>query len=484
MASARSSLIESGLVEQHAHAERSTILQSIFDHLPDARVLCDRDLQIVGVNRAAERLLGVAAEEIIGENFRALLQSDLLQRGLLQHHLDQRRSGDPGLTVRSTVSEPQLPNGALTLRSKNGRDRRVVIRTTQICDDANVIQGIVTTIRELSEEPRPAQRPIIAASQAMLDLLGLVRKVAASEVTSVLLQGENGTGKDLIAEALHYQSSRQSKPFLAVNCAAIPESLLESELFGYEKGAFTDARAQKRGLLELADQGTLFLDEIAEMPPSLQAKLLRAIEEQTFRRLGGLRDIRVDVRIIAASNTDLSWAVQEGRFRRDLLYRLNVIQLVVPALRNRRDDILPLARFFIEQYNARFKRRIDGISPEAERLMLAHNWPGNVREMRNAIERAMIFEETDCILPASLHIPVPEGGSDLPPVRGAQAGLRSIRRESVLHEQERNLVIQALEATAGNQSRAARSLCITRDVLRYKMKKFKLPGTRTSLPGQ
>jgi PAS domain S-box-containing protein len=482
MASARPSLIETrlietSLVEQHARAERLYLLESIFEQLPDAKVLCDRNQQIVAVNRAAERLLRVAAQELIGESLQYLFQGDLFQGDLLH-----RRSGT-GLSVRPTAGErAPLPSGTLKLRPKDGRERMVMIRTAEVCDDASTIQGMVATIQELTQEARPTERRIVAASHAMLDLLACVRKVAASEVTSVLLQGENGTGKDLIAQALHHQSARQSKPFLAVNCAAIPENLLESELFGYEKGAFTDARAQKRGLLELADQGTLFLDEIGEMPFSLQVKLLRAIEDQTFRRLGGVKDIHVNIRIIAASNTDLGAAVEEGEFRQDLYYRLNVVQLVVPALRDRRDDILPLARFFIQQYNHKFKRHIDGISPEGQRLMLAYNWPGNVRELRNAIERATIFEETDCILPASLHIAIPPTALPRPAVLGAQAGSSSISRESVLREQERNLVIQALEATTGNQSRAARSLGITRDVLRYKMKKFNLSVTRTSVP--
>src|SRR5208283_3880190 len=256
------------------------------------------------------------------------------------------------------------------------------------------LEGVAATIKDIGTEAEPARRQIIAESQAMREVLNFVRRVAISEATSILIEGENGTGKDLIAKTLHYQSMRQSEPFLAINCAAIPETLLESELFGYEKGAFTDARAQKRGLFELADKGTLLLDEIGEMPLSLQAKLLRVLEDQCFRRLGGLRDITVDIRIIAATNKNLREAVKEGAFRQDLYYRLNVIQLVVPPLRDRQQDILPMANFFIDRYNLKFKRQIEGLAPEAEALLLAHDWPGNVRELRNAIERAMILEET------------------------------------------------------------------------------------------
>jgi len=244
-------------------------------------------------------------------------------------------------------------------------------------------------------------------------------------------------------------------------------------LFGYEKGAFTDARAQKRGLFELADKGTLFLDEIGEMPLSLQAKLLRVLEEQCFRRLGGLRDITVDIRIMAATNKNLREAVREGAFRQDLYYRLNVIQLIVPPLRERPQDILPLARFFIEHYNGKFKRQVEGISPEVESLLLSHDWPGNVRELRNAIERAMILEDTAFVRPASLPIAVRRTDFREAAIHGGEHSPASAEAMSLV-EQERRLLVQALEKTSGNQTQAARLLCITRDTLRYKMKKFNL----------
>jgi len=349
----------------------------------------------------------------------------------------------------------------------------VVIRTVRLRDEAHAVQGVVATIKDITEESHVTVPRIIAESRAMRDLLNFVRKVAVGEAASVLIEGENGTGKDLIAKTLHYQSLRQGQPFLAINCAAIPETLLESELFGYEKGAFTDARAQKRGLFELADKGTLFLDEIGELPLSLQAKLLRVLENQTFRRLGGLRDIEVDIRIVAATNKNLREAVKERAFRQDLYYRLNVIQLVVPPLRERPHDILPLARFFIEHYNVKFKLQIEGLSQEAENLLLTHNWPGNVRELRNAIERAMILEDTAYLRPASLHIDAGAGEFALAAAAAADPG--SIAADSMsLREQEHRLVAQALERSGGNQSQAARLLRITRDTLRYKMKKFAL----------
>jgi len=305
----------------------------------------------------------------------------------------------------------------------------------------------------------------------MRDVLNFVRRVASSEATTIMLEGESGTGKDLVAKTLHYQSMRQAEPFIAINCAAIPETLLESELFGYEKGAFTDARAQKRGIFELADKGTLFLDEIGEMPLSLQAKLLRVLEEQSFRRLGGLKDINLDLRVITATNKNLREAVKEGAFRQDLYFRLNVIQITIPAVRDRPEDILPLAQFFVSLYNDKFRRHIEGISPEAQQMLVAHSWPGNVRELRNAIERAMILEEASLLttgsLPLTLTNPLGDGAQQRTTFQIPEEGIS-------LEDNERSLVVRALEKTGGNQTQAARLLRITRDTLRYKMKKFNL----------
>jgi transcriptional regulator with PAS, ATPase and Fis domain len=298
-----------------------------------------------------------------------------------------------------------------------------------------------------------------------------VRRVAASEATTILLEGENGTGKDLVAKTLHYQSLRQAEPFIAINCAAIPDSLLESELFGYEKGAFTDARAQKRGIFELADKGTLFLDEIGEIPLMLQAKLLRVLEEQSFRRLGGLKDIKLDLRVVAATNKNLREAVKEGAFRQDLYFRLNVIQILIPPLRDRIEDIVPLTKFFVEHYNRKFKRNIEGVSEASAKLLLSHDWPGNVRELRNAIERAMILEESSLITPPSLPIAISRPDSSALAV----PAMVDIPTDGLsLEDNERSLLARALEKTNGNQTQAARLLRITRDTLRYKMKKFNL----------
>ncbi len=439
--------------------QRPEILEAIFDQLSDALFLYDKSLHVVGVNHAAQRLFGMLAQEMIGKHCQELFHCTVCE---------------PGCGILQGLGQSAcLPNGTVRIHMDNGRERMVVMRTVQLLDPSGALEGVVATVKDVTDESEPAGRQIIAESQAMREVLNFVRRIAISEAGSILIEGENGTGKDLIAKTLHYQSLRQSEPFLAINCAAIPETLLESELFGYEKGAFTDARAQKRGLFELADKGTLFLDEIGEIPLSLQAKLLRVLEEQCFRRLGGLRDISIDVRIIAATNKNLREAVREGAFRQDLYYRLNVIQLIVPPLRERPQDILPMARFFIEHYNGKFKRQIDGLSPEAESLLLAHDWPGNVRELRNAIERSMILEDTSYIRPSSL--PIAVRGTDSTFAEPGELDTAALTGDVMsLVEQERRLLVQALEKTAGNQTQAARLLRITRDTLRYKMKKFNL----------
>jgi transcriptional regulator with PAS, ATPase and Fis domain len=367
---------------------------------------------------------------------------------------------------------PAAPHSTVRLHTNNGMERLVVMRTTQMFDADGQLSGVVATIKDITEESAPQKREVIAESGPMRDVLNFVRRVAASEATTILLEGENGTGKDLVAKTLHYQSLRQAEPFIAINCAAIPDSLLESELFGYEKGAFTDARAQKRGIFELADKGTLFLDEVGEIPLMLQAKLLRVLEEQSFRRLGGLKDIQLDLRVVAATNKNLREAVKEGAFRQDLYFRLNVIQILIPPLRDRAEDIVPLTRFFIEHYNRKFKRNIEGVTEAAAKLLLYHDWPGNVRELRNAIERAMILEESSLITPPSLPIAISRPDGDAPhdvavPTAVPSDGLS-------LEDNERSLLVRALEKTNGNQTQAARLLRVTRDTLRYKMKKFNL----------
>jgi DNA-binding NtrC family response regulator len=358
-----------------------------------------------------------------------------------------------------------------------------------------------TLKKEVMQRRRAAYHDVVGESQRMRDLMSFVNKVASSEATTILIQGESGTGKDLISRAIHFESRRKDKPLIIINCSAIPETLMEAELFGHEKGAFTDAKAMKKGLFEQADGGTLFLDEIGELSGLLQAKLLRVLEEQVIRRVGGVRDQEVDVRVIAASNRDLERAVREGQFRQDLYYRLAIISLFLPPLRDRREDILPLVYFFIERYNRRFRKSVRGISPETRELLTKYDWPGNVRELKNAIERAMILEDDDMLrpnyLPFSVGSPLSSltafehsSGGNVAAGPGSAPGQhqpeiqvvngKNLPRLSIpeggtsLEEVERCFVEMAMQQANRNQTLAAKLLDISRDALRYKLKKFGL----------
>jgi len=309
---------------------------------------------------------------------------------------------------------------------------------------------------------------IIGQSAPMQQIKSLLARVAASPASTVLLTGETGTGKDLAAKAVHYNSDRRARAFVNITCSALPEQLLESELFGHERGAFTDARTQKRGLFETADAGTVFLDEIGEMTAALQSKLLRFLEEKTFKRVGGLSDVRVDVRVIAATNRNLEDEVAHNRFREDLFYRLQVMPIRLPALRERKGDVRVLAAYFIDRFNREFKKRVTGLSPAAADLLDSYGWPGNVRELRNAIERAMLLVDRDRL--------EPEDFTTL--TRTVAATQFRLPPEGVnLDDVERQLLVQALDRAGGNQTQAAHLLGLNRDQVRYRIEKFGLGTT-------
>jgi DNA-binding NtrC family response regulator len=374
--------------------------------------------------------------------------------------------------IESTISS--LRGGAYDFIGKpiNLEELRITIRNAV---EARQLRREVAQVRK--ERAREFSfRQIIGESAAMKKMLGLAAKVAESEVSSVLLQGESGTGKDLVAKAIHYDSQRADRPFIAINCAALPATLIESELFGYEKGAFTDAKARKEGLFEQAEGGTILLDEIGELELSLQAKLLRVLEEGAFRRVGGLKDIPLDVRVLAASNRDLKTESEAGRFRLDLYYRLSIIQIDIPPLRERGDDVLLLAQHYIDTIGSRIKRnKITGLSREATEVFRNYHWPGNVRELRNVIERALILEDADQItteyLPGSLLAPARLDPSTLP-VTGDGARFLLPEEGISLDEAELSFVRQAIQRSGGNQTRAAELLGISRDQLRYRLKKL------------
>lgn len=312
---------------------------------------------------------------------------------------------------------------------------------------------------------------IIGCDPKIEGVMSMVEKVAKSDTTTVLITGESGTGKELIAKSIHNNSARAGEPFMAVNCAALPETLLESELMGHEKGAFTDAKAMKKGLFELADGGTLFLDEIGDMPVGMQAKILRILEERVFRRVGGSKDITVDVRIVSATNKDLLKAIEEGVFRGDLYYRLQVIPINLPPLRARKGDIIPLVMHFVEYFSKEFNKEVKSISKMAEKFLVDYSWPGNIRELRNVIERAIILESGDTLLLEHLPLEIVSMGS-----KTATDGLDiKIPPEGIsIEDVERQLIEQALNMTNSNQSKAAKLIGLGIDAFRYRMKKFDL----------
>jgi Nif-specific regulatory protein len=312
-------------------------------------------------------------------------------------------------------------------------------------------------------------RNIVGTSKEMRDVYEQIAQVAPSGAT-VLIRGESGTGKELVAHAIHYNSPRSSKPFVKVNCAALPESLIESELFGHEKGAFTGAVARKRGRFELAEGGTLFLDEIGDLSPAMQVKLLRALQEREFERVGGTETIKVNVRLITATNVDLEQAVSDGRFRSDLYYRLNVFSIYLPPLRERKTDILLLADHFLEKYGRQNGKRIKRISTPAIDMLMTYHWPGNVRELENVVERGTLVCEGNVI-----------HGYHLPPTLQTAEGSGTVTKMSLdqaINAFEKDLIQDALKTTRGNRARAARLLDTTERILGYKVKKYEIDCRR------
>lgn len=316
--------------------------------------------------------------------------------------------------------------------------------------------------------------PLIGASPIFREIIHQIKEVARHSGSTVLITGESGTGKELVARSIHNLSTRRESPFIGINCASMPAGLLESELFGHEKGAFTDASARKIGLFEEAHKGTIFLDEMGDMEPAMQAKLLRVLEERTVRRVGGTRSIAIDVRVIAATNRDLQAAIREKRFREDLFYRLNVFPIHPPPLRERREDIPLLAMFFLEKYSRAFSGNFQEISPAALALMGNYRWPGNIREMKNVIERICIMHSGPTLLPE--HLPAEFSGSGDHEGARPDSGMlqKGLGLEEAMEQLEKGLISAALSGTGGNVLQAAAILKVPRGTLRYKMSKYGL----------
>jgi DNA-binding NtrC family response regulator len=399
--------------------------------------------------------------------------------------LREIRARDPGAVVIMITAAVLVENAVASLRAGaydfvskpiNLDELQVTIRNAL---EAGYMRRELNTIR--GERAREfGFEQIVGNSPTMREMMALARKVAESEVSSVLLQGESGTGKDLIAKAIHYGSRRSESPFVAINCAAIPATLIESELFGYEKGAFTDAKARKEGLFEQAEGGTLFLDEIGELELGLQAKLLRVLEEGAFRRVGGLKDIPLDVRVIAASNRDLKSESRQGRFREDLYYRLSVIQIDIPPLRERGEDVLLLAEHYLRTLAGTLRRGARRFSPEVVEALRRYSWPGNVRELRNVVERVLILEEGSTVTKKYLPPNVAEGSRRKALIGKAAAFADELFRLPPggvsVEEVEMSLVRQAIARSGGVQKRAAELLGLSRDQLRYRLKKLEGEG--------
>jgi two-component system, NtrC family, response regulator AtoC len=349
-------------------------------------------------------------------------------------------------------------------------------------------QKLWIELRRLRHQAFADEDYLHSVSPSMQESYAIAEQVARGDTTSVLIEGESGTGKEYFANLIHRMSARHDRPFVEINCAAIPRELLESELFGHEKGAFTDARAQKLGLMELANTGTLFLDEIGEMSPMLQVKLLRVLERRTFKRVGGTKDISVNLRVISATNQHLEKMVAEGNFREDLYYRLKVVPLWVPPLRERRDDVVPLARLFMERFAKQFKKPFRDISEAAGRVLIDYPWPGNIRELRNLMERTMLLENGETLEPHHLKLGGRPRGGDPEVSLGHRVDeyLHSalpadgIPFEGLVEELERALIMKVSYATKWNQSRTAEVLRLKRDKLRYRMKLYGLEAPRNS----
>ncbi len=449
--------------------------------MPKATVLVVDDEALIRWS-LAERLKAEGYNVLEADTGRAALEK--LPEGLDLVLLDYRLPDTDGVTILRKIKEFDQDILVILLTAYASVETAVEAMKLGAYHFANKpfnLDDVTATIeralettrlrREVRQFRSNAARPyslqsIVGASPEMTALRHLVAKVAVSPASTVLLTGESGTGKDLVAKIVHYTSDRASRPFMNITCSALPEQLLESELFGHERGAFTDARLQKKGLLETADGGTVFLDEIGEMTPGLQAKLLRFLEEKSFKRVGGSVDIRVDVRVIAATNRDLEEEVSKHRFRSDLFYRLHVLPITMPPLRTHPGDIPLLIEYFIDAFNSEFRKHVLGSTPSAYALLQAYGWPGNVRELRNVIERAMLLSEGDRLDAGDFSALVGSVRTGDPfelPATGVD-----------LEQLERSLLVQALHRSGGNQTRAGTLLGLNRDQIRYRIEKFGL----------
>ncbi|HNU90436.1 MAG TPA: sigma 54-interacting transcriptional regulator [Spirochaetota bacterium] len=424
----------------------------ILDSIADGVFTVDMDFRITCINRAAGKILGISEEEAIGKYC-----YEIFHANICEHSCALDETIETGRTI---------VNKTIYIVNASGERIPISISTALLKDENGAIIGGVETFRDISEveelrraiEEKYTSEDIVSKNKRLRELLALLPDIAESD-SSVLIEGQSGTGKELVARAIHNLSARAERPIIVINCAALPESLLESELFGYKAGAFTDARRDKPGKFAAAEGGTLFLDEIGEIQPFIQVKLLRFLQEREYEPLGSLQTVKADVRIVAATNKDLLNEVHAGRFRDDLYYRLNVINISLPPLAERREDIPLLIRHFIKKYNAIKGKDVEGVSDEVINVLMEYDYPGNIRELENAIEHAFALCKESYIQLG--HLPARFRGHDHSPVG-----------HSTLEDVERHYIQMALERHQANRSKAARELGIDPSTLWRKMKKF------------
>jgi PAS domain S-box-containing protein len=432
----------------------------ILDHFPEGVFLVNTRWQIGYFNRMAEEITGFRREEVLGKFCWDVFRADLCQK-------------DCPMRISMSTGEV-LVDREVEITTKAGLKMLILVNTAQVKKAGNVVLGGVETFHHLTcpemEAEKLESKPfadIVGVSPRMQEIIQSLPVIAASE-SNVLIQGESGTGKELVARALHLHSPRRKGPFVALNCSAIPEGLLESELFGHERGAFTGAVSSKPGRFELAKGGTLFLDEIGDLKPELQVKLLRVLEEKAFMRVGGTRRIPLEARIVTATNVDLKEAMRQGRFRDDLYYRLFTVPILLPPLREKREDIPILVKYFLEQLNRKFNKRVRGVDPKVMKVLCRHAWPGNVRELQHVLEYCFVFAKGPLI--TERHLPRLESawiGRELE----LPLGDKSV---SPLQALERKTILLALEKAQGSKQDAARMLKISRSKLWRKMRLYRI----------
>ncbi|OPY83887.1 MAG: Transcriptional regulatory protein ZraR [Smithella sp. PtaU1.Bin162] len=424
----------------------------ILDSIADGVFTVDADWRITSFNRAAEKITGVAREEAVGQLCKDVLKADICEKSCCLR--ETMKTGEP------------IVDKKVYIINADGRRRTISISTALLQNNKGVLLGAVETFRDISieEDLRKAIKAkysfadIISKNHKMIRLFDILPDIAASAST-ILIEGESGTGKEMVARAIHNLSPRKKQPFVAVNCGALPDTLLESELFGYKAGAFTDAKKDKPGRFKMAENGTIFLDEIGDIPSSMQVKLLRVLQEKTYEPLGSTESVEHNVRIIAATNKNLEDLVRQGRFREDLFYRINVFKINLPPLRERMEDIPLLIEHFITRFNAIQKKSISGISSEAMSILMTHSYPGNIRELANIIERAFILCKTDFIEKKHLPEALLPGNT-----------VRTDSHSNSLRDVQSSYLLDILKQNNWNRPQTARQLGIHKSTLYRKIK--------------